>query len=135
MKVLVFKLMTLIVCVTSLSSCATMTRWTDSGEKNKKMYTVRIDSKTQGLPVYCTENGNERLLGFTPCYVYSDKAKINYITVKNGEEYQTVKLKTKPRASSYWNFVPMHTWIWGYFVDLGTRQGVIYGQKDYYVDL
>lgn len=134
MKNIIFKLLALIVCAISFSSCATMTRWTDSTEKNKKMYTVHINSKTRGLPVYCTENGTVRLLGHTPCNVYSDKAKIKYITVKNGEEYQTVKLKIKPRTSTYWNFVPYYTWIWGYFVDRGSRRGLTYGQKDYYID-
>lgn len=134
MKGFLFKVLLFIVCAISFSSCATMTRWTDSNEKNKRMYTVNIDSKTRGLPVYYTENGTERLLGFTPCNVYSDKAKIKYVTVKNGEEYQTVKLKTKARTSTYWNFVPYYTWIWGYFVDLGTRRGLTYSQKDYYID-
>ncbi len=134
MKRLFLKLAALIICVISLSSCATMTRWTDSTEKNQRMYTVRIDSKTRGLPVYYTDKGNERFLGYTPCSVYSDKAKIKYVTVKNGEEYQTVALKTKQRTSIIWNFVPYYTFIWGYFVDLGTRRGLTYSQKEYYVD-
>ena len=136
MKGLIFKLVSIIVCVLSLSSCATMTRWFDSNEKNHKMYTVCIDSKTRGLPVYCIENGNERLLGFTPCKVYSDKAMIKYVTVRNGEEYQMVKLKTKPRKSAYWNFVPWpgYNWSWGFFLDKGTRRGLTYSQKEYYVD-
>jgi len=134
MKRLIFKLASIIVCAIFLSSCATMTRWTDSSAKNQQMYTVRINSKTRGLPVYCIEKGKERLLGVTPCNIYSDKAKIKYVTIKNGEVYQTVKLNTKPRTSTYWNFVPWYTWIWGYFVDLGSRRGLTYGQKEYYVD-
>jgi hypothetical protein len=112
-----------------------MTRWSDSTEKNKRMYTVRIDSKTSGLPVYCTVKGNERLLGLTPCNIYSDKAKIKYVTVKNGDEFQTVKLRTKLRISCYWNFLPYYTWIWGYIVDRFSRTGLTYAQKEYYVDL
>jgi hypothetical protein len=134
MKKFILKPLVFIVSAILLSSCATMTRWTDTTEKNKKMYTVHINSKTRGLQVCWTENGEERILGYTPCDVLSDKAKIKYITVKNGEEYQTVELKTKARTSTYWNFAPFHTFIWGYFVDICSRRGLIYGQKDYYVD-
>lgn len=135
MNRLVIKLLTIVLCTIALSSCATMTRWTDSSEKNARMYTVRIDSKTKRLPVYCTEKGTERFVGYTPCNIYSDKAKIQYVTVKKGDIYQVVKLKTKLRTSIYWNFVPYYTWIWGFFVDRGTRRGLTYSQKDYYVDL
>lgn len=99
------------------------------------MRTVTIASRTRGLPVYCTENGVERLAGFTPCEIYSDKAKIKYVTVKNGEIYQTISLKRKDRGSIYWNFMPMYTFVWGYFVDKGTGRSRIYSQKEYFVDL
>ncbi|MDE6643973.1 MAG: hypothetical protein K2K27_07720 [Muribaculaceae bacterium] len=135
MKYLFIKLLTTIVICISFSSCATMTRWTDSKEKNAKMYTVTIRSKTPGLNVYSTEKGDDRLLGKTPCQVYSDKAKIKYVTVQNGDIYETVNLKTTLRPSTYWNFVPYYTWIWGFFVDRGTRRSVIYSQKDYYIDM
>lgn len=125
---------TVLVCI-SFSSCATMTRWLDSPEKNKKMYTVTIDSKTPKLMVYTTENGIDIFQGTTPCDIYSDKAKIKYVTVRNGDIYQTVSLKTKLRTSTYWNFVPYYTWIWGFFVDRATRRSVVYSQKDYYVDM
>lgn len=131
----IFKLLLFALCAISLSSCATMTRWSDSTEKNKKMYTVRVDSRTKGLPVYYNDKNGERYAGATPCNIYSDKCKIKYITVKNGEIYQTVKLKIKPRPSSYWNFVPYYTFIWGYIVDQSTGRGREYGQKDYYVDM
>ena len=112
-----------------------MTRWCDDNEKNKRMYTVTVSSNSSRLPVYYTEKGQEKFLGYTPCQIYSDKAKIKYVTVKKGDIAQTVKLKTKQRKSIWWNFVPYYTWIWGYFVDLGTRRGIVYGQKEYYVDL
>lgn len=135
MKNLVFKLLVAIIVSVSFSSCATMTRWSDSSEKNKKMYTVYIRSKTPGLMVYTTENGIDHFQGTTPCRIYSDKAKIKYVTVRNGEVYQSVPLKTKLRTSTYWNFAPFHTWLWGFFVDRGTRRSVVYGQKDYYIDM
>lgn len=135
MKNLVLKLFVAIIVSVSFSSCATMIRWCDTTEKNQKMYTVNIRSKTPGLMVYTTENGIDQFQGTTPCRIYSDKAKIKYVTVRNGEVYQTVHLKTKLRTSTYWNFVPWYTWIWGFFVDLGTRCSVVYGQKDYYIEM
>ncbi len=99
------------------------------------MYTVTIDSHTRGLPVYYTENGIERFAGSTPCKIYSDKAKIKYVTIKNGDIYQTLSLKRKDRLSTYWNFVPFYTFLWGYVVDKSTSRSRIYGQKKYYVDL
>lgn len=123
----------LIICC--LSSCATMTRWFDSYDKNHEMYTVTIKSRTKGLPVYYSNDGKERLAGYTPCELYSDKAKIKYITVKNGDVYQTVKLKRRGRKSTYWNFVPYYTFIWGYFVDQHSGRGRTYSDKEYYVDL
>ncbi len=134
-KVYILRLMFGILSIVCFSSCATMTRWFDSNEKNKRMYTVTINSKTRGLPVYYTDKQGEHLAGYTPCNIYSDKAKIQFITVKNGDIYQTVKLSTKPRTSIYWNIVPAYTWIYGYFVDLGTRRGITYKQKEYFVDL
>lgn len=137
MKSLIFKIIAIILVCVSSSSCATMTRWFDSSEKNKKMYTVTIRSKTPGLMVYTTENGIDYFQGTTPCRIYSDKCKIKYVTVRNGDVYQTVKLGTKPRISSYWNFVPypMYNWIWGFFLDQGTGRGKTYGQKEYFVDM
>lgn len=134
MKNVVFKILLVCVCF-GFTSCATMTRWIDSSEKNSEMYTVYITSKTPKLPVYYTENGIEHYVGNTPCEIYSDKAKIKYVTVQNGSIYQTVPLKRKDRLSTYWNFVPYYTFIWGYFVDKGTSRSRIYSQKEYYVDL
>lgn len=99
------------------------------------MCSVIIDSRTKHLPVYYTENGVEHILGFTPCEIYSDKAKIKYVTVRNGDVYQTISLKRKDRNSIYWNFFPMHTFVWGYFVDKGTGRSRIYSQKEYFVDM
>ena len=130
----VLKLLLIVFCLLQ-TSCATMTRWFDSSEKNQRMNTVYIDSKTKGLPVYYTEDGIERFVGLTPCKLYSDKAKIKYVTVKNGDIYQTIALKRKDRGSIYWNFFQMHTFIWGYFVDKGTGRSRIYGQKEYFIDL
>lgn len=135
MKKLLLQIVLCVITCASLSSCATMTRWCDSSEKNRKMYTVNVKSRTPGLMVYYTEDGIERFAGTTPCRVYSDKAKLKYVTVRNGDIYQTVKLKTKPRTSTYWNFFPMHTFIWGFFVDQGTGRGKTYSQKEYYVDM
>lgn len=135
MKKSLLKILVLSVVCIIFTGCATMTRWFDSNEKNKRMYTVRIDSRTRGLPVYYTDKGVERFVGYTPCTLYSDKAKIHYVTVKNGDVHQTVTLKREGRLSTYWNFVPYYTFIWGYFVDQGTGRGRVYGQKDYYVDM
>lgn len=99
------------------------------------MYTVTINSATKGLPVYYMENGIERFAGITPCKLYSDKAKIKYVTVKKGDIYQTIDLNRKDRGSIYWNFFPMYTFVWGYFVDKGTSRSRIYGQKEYFVDM
>ena len=134
MKKLVIRVLLSVACV-SFTGCATMTGWCDSGTKRKEMRTVTIASRTRGLPVYYTENGVERLAGFTPCEIYSDKAKIKYVTVKNGEIYQTLSLKRKDRGSIYWNFMPMYTFVWGYFVDKGSGRSRIYSQKEYFVDL
>lgn len=135
MKNFILRVLLCIIVASCFSSCATMTRWFDSTEKNRGMYTVTIKSKTKGLPVYVTEDGIERKVGNTPCHIYSDKAKIKYVAVKNGDIYQTVKLKRKDRPSIYWNFFPMYTWIWGYFVDKGTSRGRMYADKEYYVDM
>ena len=135
MKSCILKLTIMVICMLSLSSCATMTRWFDSPSKNNEMYTVYIDSKTKGLPVYTHQYGAPLKVGTTPCRIYSDRAKVKYVTVENAGTFQTVKLDRKPRKSSYWNFVPYYTWIWGYFVDQGTGRGKTYGRKTYYVDL
>lgn len=135
MKSLIFKIIALLIFSVNFSSCSTMTRWCDSSEKNQEMYTVTIRSKTPGLSVYTTENGIDRFQGTTPCRIYSDKAKIKYVTIQNGDIYQTVSLKTKLRTSTYWNFVPYYTWIWGFFVDRANRASVVYSQKDYYIDM
>lgn len=131
----IWRSITSLIIGLSFTSCATMTRWFDEPEKQKQLYSVKINSATKGLPIYSTEDGRERLLGYTPCWIYSDKAKIKYITVKNGEIYQTLSLQRKDRASIYWNFFPSYTFIWGYFVDKGTSRSRVYSKKEYYVNL
>lgn len=137
MKKKIIQLLTCVLVCISLSSCATVNRWFDSTQKNKRMYTVKITSKTPGLMVFTTEKGVERYVGTTPCYIYSDRAKIKYVTVKRGDIYQTVPLKTRPRPSSYWNFAPwpMYNWIWGFFLDQATGRGKEYSQKEYYIEM
>ena len=132
-----FRLLFFLSICSIMNSCATANRWFDSEEKNRRMYTVRIDSRTKGLPVYYADKDRDRYVGSTPCTIYSDRCKIKYVTVRNGDVYQTIKLKSKPRTSSYWNFVPypLYNWIWGFFLDQGTGRGKTYGQKDYYVDM
>ena len=124
-----------IICVCMFSSCATMKRWSDSPEKNEKMYTVFIDSRTKGLPVYYTEKGVEKIAGVTPCYIYSDKAKIKFVTIKNEDVYHTMPLKTKLRTSTIWNVLPGPLFIWGFFADGISGRSVVYSQKEYFVDL
>lgn len=131
----IFKLLFFIILSTCCTSCATFMHWCDSDTKQHEMYTVYIDSKTKGLPVYVTYDDSEILYGKTPCRIYSEKAKIKYVTVKNGDIYQTITLKRKDRLSTYWNFIPMHTFVWGYFVDKGSSNSRMYSQTSYYVDL
>lgn len=112
-----------------------MARWGDTAAENKEMNTVYIDSKTKNLPVYYTHKGVEHFVGNTPCSLYSDKASVKYVTVKNGDIYQTIELEREDRLSTYWNFIPACTFLWGYVVDKGTSRSRIYKNKNYFVDL
>lgn len=121
--------MTVIACICA-SSCRT---YSSLNEKQKK-YTVEIQSKTPGLMVYTVENGVERKVGVTPCTIYSEFAKVRYVTVEKGDIYQTIKLKTK--CSQKENFRHKFSSPKDYL--LGTRvtgKCFVYTQKKYFVDL
>lgn len=117
------------ICAMSLSSCATMAKWMDN--KPSKHYRLSVTSNTKGLPVYV----GEELKGYTPLTFYSNKAKVKYITVRNGEEYQTIKTKRRSRRSVYSNFIPLYTFIWGFAVDYGSGNHRIYKEHDYHFNL
>lgn len=123
------KILLLIASVFMLSSCATMKKWGD--DTPNEHYRITVTSNTPGLPVEV--DGVVR--GNTPYTFYSNKAKAKVITVKNGDEYQTLETKRRTRGATYWNFAPLYTFIWGFIVDYGTHNNRIYKQHDYHFDL
>lgn len=123
------KVLFLLVCILSLTSCATMKRWFD--DKPNEHYRITVTSNTPGLDVFV----NNEYMGTTPLTFYSNKAKAKYITVRNGNEHQTLKTKRKTRGSTYWNIAPLYTFLWGFIVDFSTHNNRIYKQHDYHFDL
>lgn len=90
---------------------------------------LTIESSVPDAKVYI----KGKYVGQTPYSHFGTRANIKKIKVtKDGYKDLTLKTKRRTKPSIYLNFIPVYTFIWGYFVDRYNGNGRKYEKDEYY---